>query len=532
MAYRLTGVKMENRDRVRTLARRRLLAIGLVAGTALTSAALVGCGETRVVTETKIQEVIKEVPVERVVTQIVEKERLVEVEKVVTREVEKIVVQEKIVEKLVTAAPAKPTQTSFDWFYIANAPGAFEHVEEIVIPRFNGASPHITVKPEGKPWGEYLTKINTLMAADAVPDLIVMDDVLLPAYSARGAIRPLDEFYKRDGHLLENMADLAGGIDHRVGKVYGVNRMIAPTAVLYNAELVEAAGVEPPDNDSPWTWDEWVENFQKMTWDKQKRHPGQSGFDVENVEQWGLYLKQAVHSEWIPAIRQNGGEMLSDDTTTSGLGMPETIEAMQWVHDHVWKFQIAPTRDQVTGFGSEYDITFVSGAAMAKGHISGQEAPYPKPDKAKYEIKAMVHPIGAQHGATMTGHQMMISKVSQKAEEAWAFALFHATDVPSSIGIYTVANYGVPPDKTTWDLPEVKSRDHYPRDYSAFFHPALNDYGYPMHPSPFFGEWHSAFAKANDEAAYNRLSVNEAMERAHEDTQEVIDRFFKLNPLY
>ena len=132
----------------------------------------------------------------------------------------------------------------------------------------------------------------------------------------------------------------------------------------------------------------------------------------------------------------------------------------------------------------------------------------------------------------MTGHQMMISKVSQKAEEAWAFALFHATDVPSSIGIYTVANYGVPPDTTTWDHPEVISRDHYPRDYSAFFHAALNGYGYPMHPSPFFGEWYGAFGKANDEASYNRLSVKEAMERAHVDTQEVIDRFFKLNPLY
>ena len=524
----------------KTSTRRRVLK-GVALGSFVTaSAALAGCGETQVVTETKIQEVIKEVPVERVVTQVVEKEKVVEVEKPVEVEVQvevervvtQIVEKETIVEKIVTAAPTKPAQVSFDWFYIANAPGAITHIEDIVIPRFNGEYPHITVVPEGKPWSEYLTKINTLMAADAVPDLIVMDDVLLPAYSARGAIMPLDEFYKRDGHLLENLADRAGSVDNRVGKIYGVNRMVNPTSVLYNAELFESVGVEAPDDDSPWSWEEWVENFQKMTWDTQNRHPGQSGFDVESVEQWGLYLKHAIHSEWIPAITQNGGEMLSADTTTSGLNLPETIEAMQWVHDHVWKFQIAPTKDQITGFGSEYDITFVSGAAMAKGHILGQEAPYPAPDQAKYEIKAMVHPMGKQLGACATGHQMMIAKGSQRAEEAWAFAVFHVTDVPSSIGIYTVANYGLCPDITTWQLPEVQNREHYPRDISPYFHVIENNYGRPMHPNPFFGEWYGAFNKANDEAAYDRLSVDDAMALAHEETQDVIDRFFKLNPLY
>jgi PII-like signaling protein len=80
------------------LTRRKIIRSGLVGGAGLAAvAALAGCGETQVVTETKIQEVIKEVPVEKVVTQIVEKEKVVEVEKVVTQRVEKVVTQ--IVEK-------------------------------------------------------------------------------------------------------------------------------------------------------------------------------------------------------------------------------------------------------------------------------------------------------------------------------------------------------------------------------------------------------------------------------------------------
>ena len=91
--------------------RRKLLIAG-VGGGAIAAAAFAGCGETQVVTETKIQEVIKEVPVERVVTKIVREEVAVEVEKIVTREVERVVTQivekERIVEKIVTVEAMAP----------------------------------------------------------------------------------------------------------------------------------------------------------------------------------------------------------------------------------------------------------------------------------------------------------------------------------------------------------------------------------------------------------------------------------------
>ena len=72
---------------------------------------MAGCDETQIVTETKIQEVLKKVPVQKIATQIVEKG--------------------KIVEKLVTAAPTKPAQASFNWVYIANALGAVASVSTI-----------------------------------------------------------------------------------------------------------------------------------------------------------------------------------------------------------------------------------------------------------------------------------------------------------------------------------------------------------------------------------------------------------------
>ena len=125
--------------------RRRLLATGLVGAAA--AAALAGCGEAQIITETKIQEVVKEVPVEKVVTQIVEKE--VVVEKVVTQIVEKevVVIQEKIVEKLITAAPAAPSALTIEVSFPANNPANVDYIND-VNTRYMALNPHITVVSE------------------------------------------------------------------------------------------------------------------------------------------------------------------------------------------------------------------------------------------------------------------------------------------------------------------------------------------------------------------------------------------------
>ena len=85
------------------------------------AAAFAGCGETQIVTETKIQEVIREVPVERIVTKIVKEEVAVEVERIVTQEVERVVTQivekERIVEKIVTVEAMAPKPENVEIIY-------------------------------------------------------------------------------------------------------------------------------------------------------------------------------------------------------------------------------------------------------------------------------------------------------------------------------------------------------------------------------------------------------------------------------
>ena len=92
----------------RILTRRQLVrGLGAAGLGGVVAVALGGCGEVQVVTETKLQTVTVEVPVEKVVTKEVVKEVLVEktveVEKVVTQIIEK----EKVVEKLESTSRGK-----------------------------------------------------------------------------------------------------------------------------------------------------------------------------------------------------------------------------------------------------------------------------------------------------------------------------------------------------------------------------------------------------------------------------------------
>ncbi|MDP6184293.1 MAG: ABC transporter substrate-binding protein, partial [Gammaproteobacteria bacterium] len=224
----------------------RGLALGVGAAGA---AALAGCGEAQVITETKIKEVIKEVPVEKVVTQIVEKE--VVVEKEVEVEVEKVVTQivekEKIVEKVVTAAPAAPKAVTIDVTLPANTPEAAEFFEEVVNKPFMAENPHITVNGIFPPYGEWRRGVLTRMAANEEPDVFGVGGFELPVYAVRGVLYTLDEFYKRDSDQLADMAFPKGGIFDLDGKRYGLTRTVFVTSMTYNPSMFEEKGIAPSE---------------------------------------------------------------------------------------------------------------------------------------------------------------------------------------------------------------------------------------------------------------------------------------------
>ena len=503
------------------LGRRRLLQIAAIGGVSV--AALAGCGETQIVTETKIQEVVKEVPVEKIVTREVIKE--VAVEKIVTQivEVEKEIIVEKIVEKLVTAAPAKPKQVTLNVFIPAHDEAGTNHIKDTVVGGYKAEFPHVTLEVDVPPFSEWTTKLNALIAADEAPDLFIRDDIVLPAMVARNVLLSLDDFYKRDIEMMKTMAAPEAGMDARTGKRYGTTRSVFSTAFVYNQQHFDAAGIEPAANDKPWTWDEYVENMMKLTVDNQGRSPAAAGFDSEDVEKWGYWSRyNYITAEWVPWTVQNGGAMIDPTGTISLYDSPEVIEAMTFMNDLTWKHKVSPTPDQSTGLGTGF-IAFLSGKASMFSHVLGQEASWPTPAKADFEAVAMVHPTNVQRGAGYVSHQLVIYKGTKVPEEAWQFIAFHTTDEASSLGMYTVANYGLPGDLKYWD-PQLLKRDAHPKGIDKFVDAFTQDYASLLFPNIAWVEWYVEPRKLMDEAFFNREPMADALKKANPVAQEILDR--------
>ena len=242
-----------------TLDRRRLLKAGLLGGgSAVVAAALAGCGETQVV------EIVKEVPVEKVVTQIVEK-AVVE-EKVVTQIVEKQVV----VEKVVTEAPAmrrSGTVTYWSWW----APTlrlAFGAWDEFLRTDFEKNNPGLKAEVQFLPFGDLVTKTIASLAGGEAPDALHASVAFARDLYDKGALISMNDHIKvQPEYGMDNYFEGSTFFNQYKGQVFGIpGEGPEFTARAYNTEHFDAAGLaSDPQEVQQWTSEMWVEAALKLT---------------------------------------------------------------------------------------------------------------------------------------------------------------------------------------------------------------------------------------------------------------------------
>ncbi|MBM3303052.1 MAG: extracellular solute-binding protein, partial [Deltaproteobacteria bacterium] len=94
------------------------------------------------------------------------------------------------------------------------------------------------------------------------------------------------------------------------GKMWAFPYEVVVHLWTYDARMFREAGVEPPKKD--WTWLDLIDLGTKMTRDKSGKHPNEEGFDVNDVDCWGIgpwyYFLGNEHY-----YRIAGGEYLSPD---------------------------------------------------------------------------------------------------------------------------------------------------------------------------------------------------------------------------
>lgn len=222
-----------------------------------------------------------------------------------------------------------------------------------MLDEFMAAHPNISIEEEVVPWSEITAKVSAVVAGGDPPDIFFIDGPFVKSYAFQGIIRPIGEYMTQeyiDDYVTATL------VEHSYqGEIYAPPENQSSLALFYNADMTEAAGIEPPTElADAWTFDEALD-----AWKKLQQDPSGEG----NVEVWGLapsifgaggpgyYYKDGIF------IRSMGDPDADPDSTAyktfaaiseDGLSVegyidtPEARAGMEWFQALSMEHQITP----------------------------------------------------------------------------------------------------------------------------------------------------------------------------------------------
>jgi multiple sugar transport system substrate-binding protein len=273
---------------------------------------------------------------------------------------------------------------------------------------------------------DYATKLQTMLAGGTPPDLLWANAIL--DYVARDVILDVTDRIKADPVL--------GKADYFIepqeterstwnGRWYGIGSCWVLPHLYYNVDLLEKAGVEPPSTDAAkaWTWDQFLENARKLTIDVNGRHPGEDGFDGNNVEQWGVsWATWSLMRDVL--VYSNDGDAFTPEHTTK-LGEPAAIEAIQALADLAAKHQVAPqaTTTEQLGISSQQMLASGKLAILADGSWALQDIA-----KLGFRYGCGVLPKLKTAVTAAQAHLHAIHKDTKSPDAAWKLLAYLSSD--------------------------------------------------------------------------------------------------------
>lgn len=256
---------------------------------------------------------------------------------------------------------------------------------------------------------DYSQKVQTMIAGGTAPDVIQLSEDV-HSYSSKGQIISLNDFVANDSLDLKARYGETGGLTTAYsldGNLYAMPDRGGALILYYNKDMFDAAGVSYPTKD--WTWVEFLDATQKLTIR-----------DGDTVTQYG-FAAGGWWPWWMSFIYMNGGAVL-DASGQPVVNSPETVEAIQFYNDLVYKYQVAPSPEDYANLGTNSpDPLFAQGkVAMSTTGFWGigglKDATF------NWDIAPLFK--NKQNATVVFGSGLAISKDCKNPEAAWKLIEF------------------------------------------------------------------------------------------------------------
>lgn len=152
---------------------------------------------------------------------------------------------------------------------------------------------------------------------------------------------------------------------------------VFPSAIFYNKELFDEAGIEYPPakhgekyaDGSDWNWDKLREIAKKLTFDAAGKDATDPAFNPEKVVQWGFHTQFAENNLQRGGTLFGAGSFGADDKKTAQIP-PQWLDAWKFRYDMIWKDKSMPNAKQLASDTLNKGNAFQTGkVAMATTHL-------------------------------------------------------------------------------------------------------------------------------------------------------------------
>ncbi|MCI9135368.1 MAG: sugar ABC transporter substrate-binding protein [Lachnospiraceae bacterium] len=220
---------------------------------------------------------------------------------------------------------------------------AEQAMSNALIESFEKEHPNIHIEATYIAESDYLSKINTLIAANSMPDVYFINEYLVNDWGVSGHSADLNPYLNELGiNADEIWVDTA--LYKSNDALYGINYGATTVVLYYNKEMMAEAGITPPSTDGSkaWTWEEYLDAAIKMTKDVNGKSPSDDGFDYDSCTQFGTTMA-STWIYWLPELYASGAAIADDAGENLTITSPEAISAIQNIADLSNVHQCAPT---------------------------------------------------------------------------------------------------------------------------------------------------------------------------------------------
>jgi multiple sugar transport system substrate-binding protein len=234
------------------------------------------------------------------------------------------------------ASSDKTTITVMDW-----NTGVASELQKAACQQYMDAHPDIVIDHQTVPYDEYMTKLNTLVAAGQCPDIYYVSDMQAINWGINGVAADLRPLYEAQGIKMEDKF-VPSALYASEGKVYGLAYGVVDMVMYYNKSLFDKVGIAYPSSDpkNPTSWEDWVKGLEAITVDMSGKHPADEGFNPIATATYGTLMPTWYYT--LDAILASNGAAFFDENGLA-LGSDQGKQVLQAVYDLDVKHHVAPT---------------------------------------------------------------------------------------------------------------------------------------------------------------------------------------------